>query len=433
MRTRTLSACLVVSIFMPALAGAALFDPPACGAAPFADVLASHPLCAWIAQLKADGISTGCGGGNYCPDAPLTRGQAALLIERAMRGTANWEPAQGMFAHTLIVKPVVGDPSASGSRLIATLSGIDDAANDNRYLVWIEPGIYNLNIPLNLKSDVAIQGAGRTKVEIHTTTGNLTGGHGAHDSSLQSLTFWVHGSNPSITGFDRTSGGHLEDVTFQVSGPFAVIGLEADGELENVSVVATGTTSVTAMRLGDGYYNLTDISAYATSVNGSSFGIDLVSTAGDVTCLRCRAETGAANSQSMPIRVSMNEDNTFELRDAETYAGAGSGDNPLATGLNVLSGTVVVENSRLEADPDASVAVGVECRDAADNTLVEVHHSRLIGPDATVRTPANGNCQVRIGGSQLKGGAVDDDGSGTIDCVALYGDGFTSPGINSCF
>jgi len=433
MRNRALPVCFLAPLVVTAALAAAPFDPPACGAAPFADVPVSHPLCAWIGQLKADGITSGCGGGNYCPNAPLTRGQAAMLLERALRGTATWEPAQGMFAHTVIVKPVPGDPDASGLRLIQALADIDDATNDNRYLLWIEPGRYDLNTSLHLKSYVTIQGASRRQVEIHASS-TTTAGFGDGNAAMRSLTFWVNSTGANVVGFNQTLGGLIEDVTFEVFGPFAVTGLKADSSLENVSVVAIGTTAVTAILLGDGFYNLTDVFADASSADGGAVGIDLASAAGDVNCLRCRAQIIGANTYSMPIRVSsMGAGNTLVLREAETYAGAGTGDHPLAAGLQVLEGKVVVEDSHLEADPSASVVVGVDCKDAVANTLVEVHHSRLIGADATVRTPANGNCTVRIGGSQLKGGAVDDGGSGTIDCVALYGDGFTSPGINTCF
>src|SRR5262245_22991179 len=131
----TLPACLLVSLWLPGGAQAASFEPPECAAAPFLDVATDHPWCPWIQQLKADGISAGCGGGNYCPDAPLTRGQAAMLLERALRGTASWEPSQAMFAHTVIVRPVAGNPSASGIRFLQMLAAIDDASADNRYLV----------------------------------------------------------------------------------------------------------------------------------------------------------------------------------------------------------------------------------------------------------------------------------------------------------
>ncbi|MCL4275995.1 MAG: S-layer homology domain-containing protein [Anaerolineales bacterium] len=59
------------------------YVPPAVGASTgFADVPTSHPLAAWIKQLAAEGISTGCGGGNFCPNSALSREQAALMFQR---------------------------------------------------------------------------------------------------------------------------------------------------------------------------------------------------------------------------------------------------------------------------------------------------------------------------------------------------------------
>ena len=36
----------------------------------------------WIEALVAEQIAAGCGGGNYCPLAPVTRGQMAALIAK---------------------------------------------------------------------------------------------------------------------------------------------------------------------------------------------------------------------------------------------------------------------------------------------------------------------------------------------------------------
>jgi len=73
----------------------AAYDPGACDST-FPDVEATSPLCPWIEQMMADGISEGCGddgngGTNFCPDQPVTRGQLALFLERAMRGTDAWD------------------------------------------------------------------------------------------------------------------------------------------------------------------------------------------------------------------------------------------------------------------------------------------------------------------------------------------------------
>jgi hypothetical protein len=57
-------------------------DPPA--APTFGDVPTSHPFYQFIEALAASGISGGCGSGNYCPDAPLTRGQMAVFLAKAL-------------------------------------------------------------------------------------------------------------------------------------------------------------------------------------------------------------------------------------------------------------------------------------------------------------------------------------------------------------
>jgi len=53
-------------------------------AANFSDVPQSHSFYSFIGQLSARGITSGCGGGNYCPDNPVTRGQMAVFIIKAL-------------------------------------------------------------------------------------------------------------------------------------------------------------------------------------------------------------------------------------------------------------------------------------------------------------------------------------------------------------
>lgn len=62
--------------------GAAYVPPPATGTV-FADVPAGMQFAAFIEQLAAEGITTGCGGGNYCPTASVNRAQMAIFITRA--------------------------------------------------------------------------------------------------------------------------------------------------------------------------------------------------------------------------------------------------------------------------------------------------------------------------------------------------------------
>jgi hypothetical protein len=74
-----------------ALEGAG-FAPPPCTTAPFPDVPCSSPFAPWIQELVARGITAGCGGGLYCPTAPVTREQMAVFLLRNSLG-AGFLPA----------------------------------------------------------------------------------------------------------------------------------------------------------------------------------------------------------------------------------------------------------------------------------------------------------------------------------------------------
>lgn len=50
----------------------------------FADVPSSHPFYQFIEALAASKVTGGCGGGNFCPDKPLTRGQMAVFLSKAL-------------------------------------------------------------------------------------------------------------------------------------------------------------------------------------------------------------------------------------------------------------------------------------------------------------------------------------------------------------
>ena len=57
---------------------------PASGTATFNDVPTNHPQFQFIEALADSGITVGCGGGNFCPDSPLTRGQMAVFLSKAL-------------------------------------------------------------------------------------------------------------------------------------------------------------------------------------------------------------------------------------------------------------------------------------------------------------------------------------------------------------
>jgi len=67
-----------------AVVGYQLQVSPAPGTPTFLDVPTNHPFFQFIEALAASGITGGCGGGNYCPDNPVTRGQMAVFLAKAL-------------------------------------------------------------------------------------------------------------------------------------------------------------------------------------------------------------------------------------------------------------------------------------------------------------------------------------------------------------
>lgn len=68
-----------MAVFLLKSKHGSVWQPPAASGV-FADVPPSNPFAPWIEALAAEGITAGCGGGNYCPNSPNTRAQMAAFI-----------------------------------------------------------------------------------------------------------------------------------------------------------------------------------------------------------------------------------------------------------------------------------------------------------------------------------------------------------------
>jgi len=66
--------------------------------AQFLDVPLDHPFYTFIGKLSARGVTSGCGYGNYCPDANVTREQMAAFLIRSLGEFNPPQPAQQRFS-----------------------------------------------------------------------------------------------------------------------------------------------------------------------------------------------------------------------------------------------------------------------------------------------------------------------------------------------
>ena len=74
------------------------YTPPPC-AGTFGDVPCPSTFADWIEALASEGISGGCGGGNFCPANPVRRDQMAPFLLKAEHGSSYTPPTcTGMFS-----------------------------------------------------------------------------------------------------------------------------------------------------------------------------------------------------------------------------------------------------------------------------------------------------------------------------------------------
>ena len=98
------------------------YTPPAATGTMFTDVSAGSFGAAWIEQLANEGITSGCGGGNFCPNTIVTRAQMAIFLVRAKHGIAFVPPAAtGIFPDVPVgsfganfIEQLVADSVTSG-------------------------------------------------------------------------------------------------------------------------------------------------------------------------------------------------------------------------------------------------------------------------------------------------------------------------------
>jgi hypothetical protein len=86
-----------MAVFLEKAKHGLCFTPPACTGL-FKDVPCPSPFADWIEALANDGITGGCGGGNYCPTTSVRRDQMAPFLLKAEHGPSYVPPAcAGVF------------------------------------------------------------------------------------------------------------------------------------------------------------------------------------------------------------------------------------------------------------------------------------------------------------------------------------------------
>jgi hypothetical protein len=152
----------------------------------------------------------------------------------------------------VVVSPV-GTDTENGTALINALAAIVDASQTKKYLLYIEPGTYDLgSATLRMKQHVDIEGAGELKTLI--------------TSSATSFDF----SKPTLLGADDAELRFLTVRNTGTEGPagsthVAILNLAASPRLTHVTALATANQSVNVGVLNaTASPTMTDVSATAS-------------------------------------------------------------------------------------------------------------------------------------------------------------------------
>lgn len=162
---------------------------------------------------------------------------------------------------TVHVHPVPGDGPASGTRLINALAAITDASATKRYVVKIEPGIYDVgSTMLLMKPYVDIEGSGQEATVIQgvgtaENTSTIAVVKGASSSEIRDLQVRGTGSasQPTTIGIVVIDADtSIRDVTVNVSGGTGNWGIRNSNAPAHIIGVTVNTQAGSIFGIGIG-------------------------------------------------------------------------------------------------------------------------------------------------------------------------------------
>jgi hypothetical protein len=315
-----------------------------------------------------------------------------------------------------------------GENLRLALQSINKVSAEEPWLLFLEPGVYDLGSQgLQLRPFVHLQGSGQALSTVRS-----------------------HSSEPTLVAAANTE---LRALTVeQVGGGDESIALSTDTPLfrarEVVLVARDGAVRTVALRssagLGPGGFER--VQAHAFSTRGETVGF---------SCEGCSVKASGssflAQGGSRALGVSVRQ-GSVELWDSSSTGLAASSeslgveasgssvglvrsevagmDGASSTGLRLVSSKASVREGVLSGSGPGgrpARALEVSRSDGATYT-VDVQRSTLVGSTSTVRG-AEG-FTLRIGGSQLRGGPI--EGNGSVTCNGSYDENLSAPASPAC-
>ena len=124
-----------------------------CSGSVFGDVpCTGGPFDSWIEELAGLGITTGCGGGLYCPSNPVTRAQMAIFLLKTVEDSSYLPPAATgtVFADVPLSNPAAAwieelyDRNITSGCLVNPLRYCPNNANNRQQMAVFLQKTFNL-------------------------------------------------------------------------------------------------------------------------------------------------------------------------------------------------------------------------------------------------------------------------------------------------
>jgi hypothetical protein len=332
---------------------------------------------------------------------------------------------------TVLVSPVPGNPAASGTALKNAINGIASPSSTNRWLVKVEPGIYDVGTtPLQLRSWVDVEGSGINSTIIQGTVDGSTFVDGTINGAsnlelrLLSVQATATASLPYVIAMYNQFATNLRiyrvKFTTSPAGSGTVWGIRngSSSPLIEESEIAVGGIGTTASAYGIVFNQLatgrSQILRSKISVNGAqqNYGVYMAEgqTVTEIRDSRIEAGGGQNTYGLYATGPAWSGNEAITIRDSEVSSFGGS---VSSNGAFFASGTSVgldVSNSKIFGHI-SPVTYGVR---QSGSAAMGFQSASIVGFTKTIETAGS----VSIASTLLNGGPA--TAAGWIGCMGVW-------------
>jgi hypothetical protein len=285
-----------------------------------------------------------------------------VLLALTLAATTAASAQTAPFTRTVIV-PANGTPTANGAALLTALANLNPAPNyANRWLIKLEPGIYNVgSTPVVMRPYVDMEGSGIIESHVQgavdpSASGSLIGGlvQGASNSELRALTISCV-SNATTTGCQALSLNQASPRLTQV----------------RILVQGSGMGTHWGIRTVDSAPVLDDVEVLVSASSSSSYGIVY---GGQSMLNITRSNIRVLNATGDNLAIVIKENLAWSpMRDSSVEASGGS----LAMGISYLdaytANPLFLDNVIVAAHAASGQSIGIG-----------IHPGSLYSPSSTI-------------------------------------------------